>query len=218
MAMYYREQDSLKWKNDFNKVLNSLILASRESSLRIDKLLNNKIDTLKNLEKFSVNDEFNNYTLDEFGSIKIPKELDQSKYFKIMPNLPSTVFFQDQMTPLTKSARILIGTMPNLTSRIDSNLEFFKKVHLQGKETMGIKILQCDSSTSAISINNQNALMFSYISQVEDYPPNTNFLYRFINFDRINLIELSYPVKDSAIWREKFEKVVNSIKLVSIYK
>lgn len=231
LSMSYLEQDTLKCGNDFKKVLNSLRLSTPEDVLKIEDVINQnniKIDTLR-YNEFSVGGYYK-YYICEFGEIKIPKGLIRSDNYDTISNIFTTYFFQNQILPLTKSARISISTQAGLGNEILENSKSLemnidelnefnftvKNGYIQLNKTNGIEILQWED-TRAVSINKQNALMFSYISQLSNYPPNINSLYSFDNFDRKNSVTLSYPVKNSAICRAKFESVINSIRLVNIY-
>lgn len=77
-----------------------------------------------------------------------------------------------------------------------------------------IKIIRWDG-VRPVKVNNQNALEFSYLRQLNSNPYVVVKIYYFQNNDRVHRLTVSYRQEDKKLWKPLFDKTLNSL---TIYK
>lgn len=74
------------------------------------------------------------------------------------------------------------------------------------------KIIRWDG-VRPVKVNNQNALEFSYLRQLNNNPYVVVKVYHFQNNDREHRLTVSYRQEDEKLWKPLFDKTLNSLTI-----
>lgn len=231
----HRESESGSWQLDFMKFLNSLEL---EHPLKMPclNILNQKatanlefikIDTLHNLTGYASFENSLDYTISEFGQLRLPSKLSHRRMLSPGPEVFIDLFVDNSIEnstnqALTSYAKVMFTTQKgkkgmtseNSLSLNISNSELQELCNDLRNQYIGHgREISNWSDCKGISVNNIMALKIKYLSRVGDYPSVLFEEYHIENYDRRHIISFSCPVQDTLIWKNEFSKILDSVVL-----